>query len=391
MSLLKKILSSQVGRSCSLTKILLLSYPCLFVYFFLHIETLKKLDTYAAYRTLRRDKTVIGDTNLGPTIHFSRETEMFHMNDFFAITSKKLTISTIRFFDGIRFKNISTPKEKTIITNLKNPLLTLFTTWLESKDKYTVHNLTSVNWLSLRPLIIPVVFTNETSLAEECSQKGWRVLPVRATAAQGAPVLKYMYLDVMKRFDSNFYAFANSDILFTDKLVETLSDILKNDSSFKGHTLIIGKRTNVDNLTKSEGSSLSALESVSKKRGKSFGTYAEDYFITSASYPWKDIPDIVIGRRAYDNWLVLNARRMKHRVLDASETILAVHQTTKAGNFEGWKHQGTNYNHKLLVKLYKKVPYTAGYTDCAEFVTRKDKIKISITRRLKLAKHCNLL
>ncbi|KAK3599737.1 hypothetical protein CHS0354_037210, partial [Potamilus streckersoni] len=61
-----------------------------------------------------------------------------------------------------------------------------------------------------------------------------------------------------------------------------------------------------------------------------FAAYAEDYFITSTSYPWKDIPDIVIGRRAYDNWLVLNARTMMHRVLDATETILAVHQTTNA-------------------------------------------------------------
>ncbi|KAK3599742.1 hypothetical protein CHS0354_037217 [Potamilus streckersoni] len=382
-------------RSGRFTKLFLLSFPCIFVYLYLYHESLEKVNAHAKYRFLRGNSTISWNSKLDPMVFSSKENRTrSQLNDSSIKTiENNFSLSTIPTLFAMKFQNIPEPWTNRVNEYLKNgkrPLLTLFTTWHESNDKYTVHNITLLNWISLRPLIFPVVFTNEASTAEQCSQKGWKVLPVRATAAKGAPFLKHMYLDAMKKFDSEFYAFANSDILFTDKLVETLLAVLEENSTLRGHTLIVGKRTNVNNLTESEGSSWSGLESVSKKRGMLFATYAEDYFITSASYPWKDIPDIVIGRRAYDNWLVLNARKMMHRVLDATETILAVHQTTNAGNFEGWKHQGTNYNHKLLVKLYKKVPYTAGYTDCAEFITKKNKMKISITRRQKLAQHCNL-
>ncbi|KAK3599738.1 hypothetical protein CHS0354_037211 [Potamilus streckersoni] len=378
-------------RSGRLTNVWLLSFPCIFVYLYLYHE---QLNTHATYKFKRGNPTIICNNNLAPMVFSSKEngTSQFHNSNIKTVATN-LSLSKIPALVVKKFHNITKPRTKRVKKKFKNgtrPLLTLFTTWRESKDKYTVHNITLLNWISLRPLIVPVVFTNETSTAEQCSQKGWKVLPVRAAAAKGAPVLKYMYLDVMKQFDSKFYAFANSDILFTDKLVETLLAVLKENSTFNGHTLIVGKRTNVNNLTESEGSSWRGLESVSKKRGMLFATYAEDYFITSASYPWKDIPDIVIGRKAYDNWLVLNARRMKYRVLDATETILAVHQTTNAGNFEGQKNPDADYNMKLLVKLYKKVQYAAGYTECVELFTKKDKNKISITRRLKLEKHCNL-
>ena len=41
------------------------------------------------------------------------------------------------------------------------------------------------------------------------------------------------------------------------------------------------------------------------------------------------MPEVVIGRVAYDNWLVLNAIKSKQVVVDVSKTVLAVHQTTK--------------------------------------------------------------
>ncbi len=65
------------------------------------------------------------------------------------------------------------------------------------------------NWHSLRPFIIPVVFTNETQVGDECSQQGWEVLPVRVAAAEGVPVLKFMYEDVMNTYQSTFYGYSN--------------------------------------------------------------------------------------------------------------------------------------------------------------------------------------
>ncbi|KAK3600959.1 hypothetical protein CHS0354_004168 [Potamilus streckersoni] len=316
-------------------------------------------------------------------------------------------------------QNVSSPWKQRIREVTKNqtkPLLILFTSWVDSEDKYLVHNLTTLNWLSLRPFIMPIVFTNDTALARVCESAGWVVMPLRVAAADGIPVLKYMYLDAMRRFESNFYAFANSDILFTDTLVDTLIEIFQNNptsrnstqdnstshhdnsashnptqdiSTSQYHTLIIGRRTNVYNMTMKEGSSWSELTTVAKKRGELFRIDAEDYFITSASYPWNDIPEIVIGRRAYDNWLVLNARKQKHQVIDATDTILAVHQTTIHGNFEGMAKNNKDYNLNLLASLYKSLQYDLGVTVCTEYQTTTNTGNILITSR-NLPKYCEV-
>ena len=41
------------------------------------------------------------------------------------------------------------------------------------------------------------------------------------------------------------------------------------------------------------------------------------------------------GRLAYDNWLVVNALLSSIPVLDATRTVIALHQTDSAGTHEG--------------------------------------------------------
>ena len=112
------------------------------------------------------------------------------------------------------------------------------------------------------------------------------------------------------------------------------------------------------------------MTAVSKARGQIFASNAEDYFITTRVYPWEDIPDLVIGRRAYDNWLVFQARKSKHTVIDVTNTVLAVHQTTEGGNFEGLTHANKDYNFKLLRRLDEKINYDTGWINCAEIYSK---------------------
>ena len=94
-----------------------------------------------------------------------------------------------------------------------------------------------------------------------------------------------MYLDAMKTYNTSHYAYSNSDILYSSNLIDTLlgcaynlSYILNgtysNDSFLYGKsvyaqqpTLIIGQRTNVQNVTKTEGSTWAAISSVAKIEG----------------------------------------------------------------------------------------------------------------------------
>jgi hypothetical protein len=62
-------------------------------------------------------------------------------------------------------------------------------------------------------------------------------------------------------------------------------------------------------------------------------------------------PEVVVGRLAYDNWLVLNANKRRHTTIDATRTLLALHQTTEKGNDEGRSHPNAHYNGNILRKL----------------------------------------
>lgn len=280
--------------------------------------------------------------------------------------------------------------KSSILNGTSMPLMTLFTSWNDSPSKHLLHNATVKNWLSLRPFIIPVLFTNESALATECESLGWEVLPISSAAADGIPVLKYMYRDVMERYNTSFYAFSNGDILFTERLLETLIIILNTGSlNLSEPTLIVGQRTNVENVTLEEGSTWENIAAVAKNRGKLFTGWAEDFFVTTRSYPWNDMPEVVIGRRAYDNWLVYNARKSHFSVIDATKTTLAVHQTDKGGNFEGHGHKNGDYNHNLLVKMYKRIKYNAGVIECIEKYTKYENNVIVVKSRT-LPKACTV-
>ena len=272
--------------------------------------------------------------------------------------------------------------------NPAKPLLTLFTTWAEEKDRYPLHNLTVRNWQSLEPYVIPVVFTNQHTVAEECRQKGWDVLPIKISANGGIPVLKFMFLDVISTYNTPFYGFGNSDILFTDSLIETLAWINVSVNLDKP-VLIIGKRTNINYVGAKETETWKKLSAVASSRGKLFRGLAEDYFITSRFYPWKKIPEVVIGRPAFDNWLVYHTRKQNQTLIDATRTILAVHQTTKAGNIEGQGRPNSSYNRNLLKRLYKDVNFSAGFVDCANLSTKYEKDSVIIVKR-KVPTYCRL-
>lgn len=270
------------------------------------------------------------------------------------------------------------------------PLLTLFTTWSDRQDLELVRNLTMRNWRQLSPFIRPVLFTNSSDLGHQARAYGWDTLPVTRTAV-GVPILKFLYMDAMKSFNSTLYAFANGDILFTQSLVDSLLAIL-NDPSLPlddKPLLVVGQRINVAMVTEQEASTFSNLTRMAKARGKIFTTMAEDFFITDRRFSWSEIPGVVIGRPAYDNWVVLNAIQNRNVVVDVSQTALAVHQTTRAGNHEGFSHPNASYNDRMLIRMYKRVHYMGGCVDCAPWHTLQAKDgRMYVETRTSKPKHC---
>ena len=253
------------------------------------------------------------------------------------------------------------------------PLLTIFTTFSSSAEKYVCRNNTIINWMSFGTTVKPIFFSDDADLLNKIKSKGWDVQRPSKTAI-GIPILKYMYLDAMKKYRSKFYAYVNGDILFTQNLIDTLRFITGSSKINQTHPmLIVGQRTNVKNVSEQQASTHENIMKI-YKTGKLFTAWGEDYFITNANYPWHDCPEVVIGRVAYDNWLVLNANKRRHTTIDATRTLLALHQTTRKGDSEGHSHPNRDFNGNLLRKLYKKLNYGAGLTSCTRKYTAMNKM-----------------
>ncbi|XP_052061777.1 uncharacterized protein LOC127701844 [Mytilus californianus] len=353
-------------RSFSHFRILVLCMFCTVVYAYLYINI--------AYRTETISKMM--DNTLGDLQYLQSNLEKL-----LRPINTKLNRNTINTDRDEIIRN-----EKRIDRKSKH-LLVLFTTFTTKSEKYVCRNNTINNWISFGTVVKPVFFSDDQNLSKEIKEKGWDVIPPTKTAV-GVPILKYMYLEVMKRYSAHFYGYVNGDILLTQNLIDSLQFIFNSNVNQSEPMLIVGQRTNVKEVTAEQASTFENITKVSKT-GILFTPWGADYFITNAVYPWKECPEVVIGRRAYDNWLILNARKRNHTTIDATETLLALHQTTKAGNVEGHTHSNGNFNDKLLRTLYKRINYAAGLTSCTTYTTTRYETtkEIQLLKR-KIGKTC---
>jgi len=136
-----------------------------------------------------------------------------------------------------------------------------------------------------------------------------------------------------------------------------------------GPTMVIGRRTDVK-IANRELFLPSNVERIAKSEGKLHPKYGIDYFaIASNRFPWHEVPNLVIGRPAYDNFLVATASRYNVSVVDATSTVVALHQTDAEGIGSGHRRNDSNYNQWVIRR------YAAGHsgcrnTGCTEYITK---------------------
>ena len=130
-------------------------------------------------------------------------------------------------------------------------------------------------------------------------------------------------------------------------------------------TLVIGRRWNVwwQNLT------LYLPEQVTHVAhtfGKLHIRSAVDYFIIAKNeFPWHRLPDVVIARRGYDNYLVMLAVRERVSVVDITNTLVAAHQT----DTETMDRRRHFVDHEFNMQHLPPFNYTDGWTSSSQYLT----------------------
>ena len=247
------------------------------------------------------------------------------------------------------------------------------------------------NWANMLPELQPVLFftpqTSTTTKYDSLARKlGWHVLQIPRTNAFGTPFIADMINTITSdAYDSEFYGFANGDILFDDSLVKTLRAIIEHKATLPtAPVLVVGRRINYK-INDNFHSTTEPLENPSyvrqlRDKESLFWSSAEDYFLFTRDFPRYLFDDLVIGRPAYDNYLVAMAMRLNVTVIDASATLTALHQQLQTG-FSKSSHHRRDAKHNILI--IGSFDYRLGYTDVANYETtiNKTSLHISVNQR----------
>lgn len=280
------------------------------------------------------------------------------------------------------------------------PLLTMFTTMFSSKkhsshaqQKNQIQRNTLLAARHLFPTVEMIVFSEDEGTREMCAQEGVFATGDFERNPHGTPFLKSMYQWVERHTRARMYGYMNADILFGSDLIESIRAVLR--AVDKGHlherVLVVGRRTNFampfplnadsewmfnDRQTSDYKIKMMAV------RGRLFQKDAQDFFfVTRGALHWDRIPNFVIGRIAYDNWLVDHAFHDGLDRVEITDTAHAVHQTGIDGDKAGF----TPRPDKDWNKNLGKGNYDHGLTSHCNFHTEwgvdprtghKDRVKV---------------
>jgi len=113
--------------------------------------------------------------------------------------------------------------------------------------------------------------------------------------------------------------------------------------------MVVGQRADVAVRNRILHRPESVQKEFSAMKGRLHPGYGIDYFaIARNEFPWNMVPDLIIGHPKYDNFLVALASSSNVSVVDATETLSALHQTDEDGVGTGHKRRDTSYNYRVL-------------------------------------------
>ncbi len=181
------------------------------------------------------------------------------------------------------------------------------------------------SWRALGPSCEVLVFGDEEGAGAAAEAAGARHLPAIGRNEFGTPLLDDVFRQARAIAQNDTLCYVNSDIIFLADLLAALTAV----SARFARYLIVGRRWNLDleepiSFQDSQAWRLS-FRAFIEGRGSLYDGFNLDYFIFPRPL-FENMPSFAVGRPAWDNWMVYEARRRQIPVIDATDAILAVHQ-----------------------------------------------------------------
>ncbi len=179
------------------------------------------------------------------------------------------------------------------------------------------------SWLRLEPRPQVILFGNESGTAETCAEFSVIHVPSVKTNEFGTPLLSDIFAKAEKSSTGNLFCYINSDII----LMSDFSSALETVVSKKQRFLMGARPWNVD--VTGELPFDSGWEGEMAARAVTEGDLRSerscDFFVFPRGL-WGNLPPFAVGRAYFDNALLYRARRIGAALVDATPSVVSVHQ-----------------------------------------------------------------
>ena len=223
-------------------------------------------------------------------------------------------------------------------------MITLFATPRDFSGIYkTIQENAFSSWRSLSPEIQIIIFGDSVGAKENAIKINAEYVVNIKCSDKGVPLLSDLFIQADKLAKYPIMTFINADIILPNNFLESIVIL----SSSLDKYLMVGHRWDMDVEEKIKFDDLNHQKGFwnnAKDKSIKHNCTAIDYFIYKRNQ-WKNIPDFIIGRLGYDNWLIWNARRRFIPVVDASDFLMVIHQNHES-IYHTIKHNPKQYNDK---------------------------------------------
>jgi len=201
---------------------------------------------------------------------------------------------------------------------------------------------------TLLPDVEVILLGEEEGLADAAKELGVKHLANAARNESGTPLISSMFQLARENSNSELLCIINADMILMPDFVEAVQQVKSQKSNF----VLLSQRWDLDVIAPLDfsGDWDNGLQSMVNGQGQLHRPAGSDFFLFPKSC-YQDIPDFIIGRAGWDNWMIYKARTEKWSVIDCTPSVMIVHQNHDYSHLPGakphYEHPDTNENIRL--------------------------------------------
>ena len=243
------------------------------------------------------------------------------------------------------------------------------------------------SWKLAGPQVEVILFGDEEGAAETAGVLGLRFVPQVQRAPQGPKLLRSFFDAAQEMARNEIVCYANCDIVLTNDFYRAVTQLRPVAEKF----LMVGRRWDME-IAEALNFDLpdwaERLQTMTRQSGHHLGAGWIDYFVFPKGFYLGKLPEMVIGRVHWDQWLVWKARASGAAVVDASQAVMAIHQNHDyayhpAGKAGVWTDELSQRNYQLAGGRWHLCTI-----DDATHVLGPHGLQVNPLRRLRAVKRC---